>query len=44
MLQAIILYNFQFPRKLMNQTWKNDKKPNFLGPQTFFEGFTSTSS
>ena len=38
----------------MNQTWKKDKKPNFgpdfglfdpnLGPQTFFAGFTSTSS
>ena len=44
----------QFSGKQMNQTWKKDKKPNFgpdfglfdlnLGPQTFFAGFTSTSS
>ena len=32
----------------MNQTWENGKKPNFapfglnLGPQIFFEDFTST--
>ena len=42
----------QVPGKLMNQTSKNDKKPdlgpNFnplgpnLGPKIFFEGFTST--
>ena len=29
----------QFQGKLMNQTWKNDKKPNF---EPNFEGFTST--
>ena len=38
----------QVPGKLMNQTSKNDKKPdlgpNFdpSGPKKFFEGFTST--
>ena len=42
----------QFTGKLMNQTWENDEKPNFgpdfgpfdpnLGPQNFFDGFTST--
>ena len=30
MFQAIIMI-MQFLGKLMNQTWKNDKKPNF-GP------------
>ena len=44
----------QFPAKLMNQTLKNDKKPNLgsefgpFGPnlcrQTFIAGFTSASS
>ena len=39
----------QFQGKLMNQTWKNGKKPSFgsdfdpfglnLGPQNFFYGF-----
>ena len=35
----------------MNQTWKNDKKPNFgpnfgpnLGPQTVLAGFASNGS
>ena len=45
----------QIPGKLMNQTWKNDKKNLiyvsilvYLGqiwaPKCFFAGFTSTSS
>ena len=44
MFQAIILHNFH--EKIMNQTWENDKKPNFgpdfdlfwqkFGPQTCF--------
>ena len=44
----------QLSEKLMNQTWTNDKKPNFganfgqpgtnLGPEFFFVGFTSTSN
>ena len=29
--------------KLMNQTWKNDEKPNFV-LKIFFVGFTSTSN
>ena len=43
-----------FKGKLMNQTWENNKKPNFepdfglfgpnLGTQIFLEGFTSTNS
>ena len=43
----------QYQGKLMKQTWKNDRKPNFgpdfvpfdpnLVPQRFFGGFTSTS-
>ena len=44
----------QYQEKLMNHSWKNDKKadlgPNFggfgpnLGPWKFFAGFASTSS
>ena len=44
----------QFLKKLIKQTWKNYKKPNFgpdfgpfglnLDPQTFLEGFTSAGS
>ena len=44
----------QFPGELMNQTWKNDKKPNLgedfgsfdpnFGPQKCFAGFTSSNS
>ena len=50
MFQVIIMI---FSEKLMNQTWTNDKKPNF-GPDFgscapdfspyFFAGFTSTSN
>ena len=36
MLEIVVTYNFmQFKRKLINQTWKNDKIPSFgpdLGP------------
>ena len=52
LFQAIIQCNYK--GKLMNQTWKNKKNPNFgpnfdlFGPnlvqQNFFESFTSTSS
>ena len=30
-----LYHPMQFPGKLMNQSWKNDKKPNF-GPPIFF--------
>ena len=50
MLSFVAIYHcMQFPRKLMNETWKNDKKSSFrsdfglfgadLGPKRIFYGF-----
>ena len=50
MLSVVAIYHcMQFPRKLMNETWKNDKKSSFrsdfglfgadLGPKRIFYGF-----
>ena len=55
MLDVVADYHcMQFQGKLMNQTWENDKKPNFgadfgpfgpnVGLQICFAGLTSSSS